>query len=682
MKEADARAVLLVRAVEEESPGTLAARDVDEARRAAGPPEDLAAFLVARARLLSERLPAGWRALGALELPPRAALLVVPAAGLVLGLASNLLGPEQRIHAIWNPVTLLFLWNLGVYGAAAVLLRRAPRPGGDGVLRGLAGAAARLAARLGAREGRAGGALEPARVRARFLRDYGAACAAPIAARTSRLLALGAVAFALGALGGMILRGVAFDYRVTWASTLLPDPAQRAALVRLLFWPAALALGPRFPDTEALRAAAAPEGAPAAICLAVFGICVAAYVLLPRALWIALASLRVRRGERRVALDLSDPAWARVARPPPPPLGELDPRIVGWFVLDGPACGALASLEAELVGEDVLAEAHAPGWRARLALRDGAAAQRDWLGRWRDVVERGFAAAGGGPDAPRLVPPDDPGLAAALARVRANPNRFAAELVLLELAAFEAYWPLDEDAARDAGALRRSLARLRAPSLRAEVRDTALRRAAQRLGLPEPLGVELRGDLEAAGRALAGPWRRVALGVAAGAAAGFLGFGLAAPFLALAAGKALGLAGAAAVKAGLAAVGGGAALAGAAGGLGAAGGGVLMGGGALLGVGVGEARPSPEAALIAGAKIEVFLRRIVVGRHADVPAARDVLLQLHAALAPLREARDAAPPGSPGRTALGRTAAVVEAVWARNASWARERRFLGPADPA
>jgi hypothetical protein len=683
VNESDARAVLLVRAAEHERADLLSPEALDAARREAGPPNDLGPWLAARARALLAALPAELQRLARHELPPRALAHLLPAAALALGLASNLLGPAQRIHAVWNPVTLLLAWNLAVYLGALVLAlrgrgdaRRAERDAG--ARSGLGALSARLVARapaLGA--GAASGAL-----RARYLRDYAWTCRSPIAARTSRLLALSAVAFALGALGGVLLRGVAFEYRVAWSSTLVPDPAQRAVLAKAIFWPAALALGARFPDAGALRLAASESGAPAAIWIAVWAICVAAIVVLPRAAWIALAGRAARRRAREVAFDLSDPAWSRLALPPPsPPGGPLDPRVLGWFVLDAPACTALASFESALVLEDAASEEARPSLRARLTLRDHAERKRRWYGAWRDVVAAGFAALPEA-DRPRLLAPGDRALDDALARVRANANRFAAELVLLELAAFEAYWPLSAQpgsARAGSGArLGAGLAGAIGPMLGSAVRDTLLRRSARSLGLPEELGPALRAQLDRVGRELTRGPQRVALGVAAGAAVGLLSFGIAAPVVALVAGKALGAAGAAvAVKAGLAALGGGAVVAGGVGIAGRGGpGGAVVGGGALLGVGAAPSgsRPRPEALLLAAAKIEVFLRAIVVGRHDDRIAARDVLAQVRASAEAVRALAEGG--GAEDGDALAKAADVLDTALRRNEAWARASGVL------
>ena len=642
MNEADARRVLLARALDEEAPDRVAPPLRVEARRAAGAPVDLAAWLVRRARFLCERLPHPLIALADQELPPRALAGALPLVAAAVGAFGGILGPSHRIHVLVNPAFGLMLWNLGVYAFALLpLLRRrssgAPSSAGTRRLPWPV-VALRVGARwIGRRDTGSDGVVASAKLRASYFGAYASACSRPILDRSARLFHLSAIAFALGALAGMYLRGVVFEYHVLWGSTIVESPAVRAALARLLFWPAALVLGERFPDAEALRLAAGPDGAPAAPWLHVWAICLAAYVVLPRAVLAVRAGIAARRHARDVALDLSDPAWARIAAGRE--LSGADPlerRVLRWFALDAVSCGVLASLQSELIREDVEEEWRGRHLVARITGQDSVQQKKDWHREWRAVVEQGFAAF---PEADRPVILDAraPELASATQHVKAGSNPFAAELVLLELAAFEAYWPFAPQRKGLALGLRAALR----PRLHASVRERALRRAGERLGTGAELGPALRSQLEREGRHLAGSRRatRAAAAALAGMAVGTLALGLAAPFLAGVIGHAMGLHGLAAVSAGLAALAGGALAHGA---LGLAGGAtVLVGGGALLGLGAGAgtawvAQATSASVLVAGAKIDVFLRAIVQGRHHDSIVAHEILGELRKSVDGLR----------------------------------------------
>jgi len=183
----------------------------------------------------------------------------------------------------------------------------------------------------------------------------------------------------------------------------------------------------------------------------------------------------------------------------------------------------------------------------------------------------------------------------------------------------EAYWPLEPASdswfrALTAGGL---------PQLSDAARAQFFAEATAHLDLPDAFVSDLRRDLKATARELERFWLHLGLRVIPGVAVGTLTLGIAAPFIGGLVGSAIGLSGAVAVKAGLAALGGGAL---AAHGLGMAGGtSVLVGGGALLGGLGGGALAlrhdpgfarglSPEQATLSAVKIEVFLSSVVLPR--------------------------------------------------------------------
>lgn len=130
MHQEDAARVVLVRAVEETAPERIAADTLLEAHAAAGDPAEGEAWIVRRARYLVDHalggfapvldqtrvaLPGPWLSIGV---------------AVVLGAASNYLGPRRHIHVVWNPIVLLIVWNLGAYAVRMATRgrRRPPSP--------------------------------------------------------------------------------------------------------------------------------------------------------------------------------------------------------------------------------------------------------------------------------------------------------------------------------------------------------------------------------------------------------------------------------------------------------------------------------------------------------------------------------------------------------------------------
>jgi len=325
MNEAAAQSVLLARAFEEaDADGLLLSIDdrqaaTEAARASGGAPE---AQAERRAVHLLGRLEAEVPALGAVRRAtrlPRAVVLPVAAVALVVGVASNALGPERHVNVLSFPLLGLLLWNLGVYAGltALALGRLAARRGRDAVetadaalgdgagWRGALGRTAHALAERSLRRVRLPDAPRTS-LASRALRDYWRAWSrleAPIVASRVRLaLHVGAALLVVGAVLGMYVRGLTFEYRATWESTFV-GPATAALLLRVVLGPAAALLGVALPDAAALAAMRAPGDAPAASWIHLWAVTATLVVLVPRGAAALLAWLRDRRLSRALAVD-------------------------------------------------------------------------------------------------------------------------------------------------------------------------------------------------------------------------------------------------------------------------------------------------------------------------------------------------------------------------------------------
>ncbi len=304
--------------------------------------------------------------------------------------------------------------------------------------------------------------------------------------------------------------------------------------------------------------------------------------------------------------------------------------ILHSFALDSRALSVLASLQALLVENDIN-ETVSTAWTS-----DNTSEIKElkgkWYGQWRHEVEAGFAKLTSVPR-PALWPHGSGALEGQLKRLRESADRVPAGLVLLELATFDAYWPMQQGRTDFKGL-----------SLVKEAHSSFLDAASSNLGFQAHHARTLRDAVASAQTSISGYWFKLGVGVAAGLGLGALTFGLAAPFIAGATGAGMGLAGAAGVNAGLAALGGGAI---AAGGFGMTGGLVaLVGGGALLGVGTGgiagrvAAGMTAETVLLSAAKLEVVLREFILQGQRDVAKVQEVLFAQRRAIQALEEELD------------------------------------------
>ncbi|MEO8195141.1 MAG: DUF2868 domain-containing protein [Thermoanaerobaculia bacterium] len=319
MDEVAARETLLVRAYEAEPSAQSAWSEEDRAwatQAAAEVEGEQAAddrFLARRSALAIERLASRDKQVrhllrGVTWRPWVAWALALLA--LVAGFAADALGTGRRINLLAPPLLGLLLWNLFVYllllgrGVHGLFSRHRRGPGP------LARTLGRFVHGASATPGRRGGV--PA---AEFLTDWAQASARLTAARIGRVLHVGAIGFALGALGGIYLRGLAFEYRAGWESTFLNAGAVKALLGAAL-GPAAALTGIALPGESgyaALRFSAGP-GAIAAPWLHLYAVTVALFVLAPRLL-LALGDHWVEaRQTTRFPLRLDEAYFKRLTR--------------------------------------------------------------------------------------------------------------------------------------------------------------------------------------------------------------------------------------------------------------------------------------------------------------------------------------------------------------------------------
>jgi len=632
--QSEVQAILAVKAVEEARPDVPSPELRKLAGGEAGDPAEREPWLAGRAAYILERLPRKYRSLAGVQVPPGWLTLPLAVFAFGFGVATNTLGPTGRIHAFYNPTTLIIVWNL----VAVVLIASrhfVPQRVGGQISDAFASFLA-LAARGWRRAQRAEDAPgSDFEIRAALIRDHQQAFSDAIVARAAALLSAGSLAFTTGVLAGMYLRGVAFGYNVVWQSTLVRSSEGSLDWLGVIFFPARWLAPGSFPDLAVVEQLKTAEGTPAGPWIHCFAVTALVYAVLPRLAVLVWQQWRARRAAAMASLDLSDLYFEQLFRGGRSASSAFDRVALEGFVLDANQYAVLASLQAGLIETDLRTRT-----RGLFQLRDKLPKRNRWYPAWKQVVEEGWRDAFPEENRPRFLVLDSPDFSAALARSKETANPFALELIALELAAFEAYWPLEPVGA----GWFRALTAGGLPKLSGEARKQFFADASTRLGLPDALLPELRRDLKATARELERFWLHFGLHVVPGIAIGTLTLGIAAPFIGGLVGGAMGLTGAAAVKAGLAALGGGAL---AAGGLGMTGGTtVLVGGGALLGgLGTGALALrqsashapglSPEQATLSAVKIEVFLRSVVLPR--DPAIFRRIVERFDAAVAEFDE---------------------------------------------
>src|SRR5688572_13695765 len=379
MTEAEVHAIARVRAVEETRPDLIPSTMLVEAQLVAGDPGDASAWIARRARYLADGVLARLRPLGQhLELRLSLLAWIVPL-GFVLGVAANYLGPTRKIHVVFNPIVLLVLWNLVAYFVFAVRgVRRQPKRRrveigvlGETLVRAVERALApRLAGRVAA------SVPDAALLSRRFVGSWLRLMRPALGHAIRCVLHAAAIGTALGAVAGMYLRGLFFEYEVIWRSTFLTDPDTVAVLLRLAFAPATLLLGQPLPTAADAAVMMSENGSPAAPWIHAFAASVLVAVVVPRMALAAASAVAFRRVARDVQPDLGDPYFADLLRK----AGALDANAVRAAIHDDVRrmCASFADALTDFVATALYDE------RIAVALDDF----REHGGRLADLEQR------------------------------------------------------------------------------------------------------------------------------------------------------------------------------------------------------------------------------------------------------------------------------------------------------
>ncbi len=350
MPDGDVQKALLVRAFEEaDERGALVsfserevraarARDqVDEASGGSPTPEDVVrAYAASIIELLRERV-GRVDDLLAVTRPGRKLAWALILLALVVGLATSALGPERRINVLALPLLGLIVWNVGVVvfcvvsllvggrrsAPVAAPLAQAPRSSptptlefdlaegreASGPVRWIWRAAlsglSRLGKRIVALKQRDGVVVSEGA--ARFVSLWSTAMRPTTTLRIAATLHGAALAMVFGAVVGMYLRGIAFEYRATWESTFLQAGAVQSLLDALLALPSRV-LGLEVPAVDLIEA---PDGhGDANTWIHLYAMAAVLYVGIPRGILGLIQMLRARARETSLAVDTTSP-WAR-----------------------------------------------------------------------------------------------------------------------------------------------------------------------------------------------------------------------------------------------------------------------------------------------------------------------------------------------------------------------------------
>ena len=322
--------IVLIRSIEECDPRAFSEELRAQAFVAAQDAEPGLSSIERYAARLFEHLSPWYQSILQLAKIPAPWTFPVCFAAFLLGLATNLLGPAQQIHVIRNPIFVLIAWNLLVFLALFVLfLRRKIKTQQITNVVPAANTVESLRSSLRNHQSKVPWVVKYllpgvwhffhrmifavheqknlAQIMRRFSHHWLSVAGALVVSRWRRLLHLGSVFIATGAVAGMYFRGLFQGYRVMWDSTFIVDQESVATFIRVLFGPSlwiSNLVGLGLANEISVSRLLTPGGDEADGWIHLFAISVFVAVVLPRLALAAWQSSRLARLSDNIALPL------------------------------------------------------------------------------------------------------------------------------------------------------------------------------------------------------------------------------------------------------------------------------------------------------------------------------------------------------------------------------------------
>ena len=329
MEQEKAARVVLIRAVEEVLPEHIAPETLLEAHLAAGNPAEGPPWIVRRADFLIDHTIGAYGAVLQRVKTIHPSVWLPIGLSTVLGLASNYLGPSEKIHVLWNPIILLIAWNILIYvilvigfslgtkvGSSATLPKTTPlryKHQADSKKHEYRPSLAErfvlgpvfswlFGLKAGVEEIR-DQATGIGAVGKRFATLWWQVVQPNLRLWLQRTLHLCAIGIAVGAISGMYMRGLVFKYEVIWRSTFITDSSTVEKALGYIFSPALTVLGQNLPGAVGLLIG---DGVPAADWIHLYAVYALLIIVVPRSLLALTSTKRLSNNRRTVQLDFED----------------------------------------------------------------------------------------------------------------------------------------------------------------------------------------------------------------------------------------------------------------------------------------------------------------------------------------------------------------------------------------
>jgi hypothetical protein len=328
---------LAVKATEENSSKLLSHMAVSSANISAIGAKSDEEFISKRASYLFKLLPSSVKLVAGVNKFPGNWIRVSILVSFVVGLLSNYLGPSKLIHVVYNPLTILLVWNILVYLfmiLGAIWKIRLPKTEKiskvsvpdldtdddddekkkkkkssnfllDWVIGGIWNGIVQLKARF-VDDSTKVAVLK--KIIPAFWISYKEVAGRTLVFRFKSLMNVSAVGLLIGALAGVYFRGLFFKYNIIWQSTFVSDPETIRTMLNVLFGPASFIMQGHWVSQEMVRLLLSPDGTLAGPWIHMMALTTVFFILVPRSILAIYYALRSRKSIKNI--DLNEPYFS------------------------------------------------------------------------------------------------------------------------------------------------------------------------------------------------------------------------------------------------------------------------------------------------------------------------------------------------------------------------------------
>jgi len=331
-KECQTLKILAVKSTEQNSTKLLTHMAISSANISAIGAKSDEEFIAKRANYLFDLLPSSVKLVARVSRFPGNWVKLTLFTTFVIGLLSNYLGPSQLIHVVYNPLTILLVWNMLIYlfmilksfwkvrlpkidfKPKQVFKNHIPESDEDEkkqkkssnflldwVIGGIVKGIIQLRSKFVDNSTKV---TVLKKIIPAFWISYKEVAGRTLILRFKSLMNVSAVGLLIGAIAGVYFRGLFFKYNIIWQSTFVSDPETIQMILNVLFGPANLIIDGHWVSMEMVQSLLNPGGTLAGDWIHKMALTTLLFIFIPRSI---LAIFFAKRSKKSTeSIDISE----------------------------------------------------------------------------------------------------------------------------------------------------------------------------------------------------------------------------------------------------------------------------------------------------------------------------------------------------------------------------------------